>query len=108
MMTGTVDPTITVHVVDRELKRVLAGVFEATPLELFVHLGGRVEEYDDEARRMMRWHLRSLGYEETETRPLCWSPPRVVWRRRHRWPEDAVWIKGDLNAILDHIDTVCD
>lgn len=107
-MTGTIDPTLTIHVLDRELKRALAGVFETTPLELFVHLGGRAEEFDDDARHMMRWHLRSLGYEETETRPLCWSPPRVVWRRKRRWPEDDIWIKGELGPILDHIESVCD
>lgn len=98
----------TIHMLDRELKFVLAGVFETTPKELFICLGGGDEQFDDAAKRMMEWHLRTLGYKEEEFRPLCWTPKRVAWVRKERWPEDKIWIKGDVPAIIDYLETVCD
>jgi len=107
-MGSDIDPTITVHKFDRELRRALAGVFETTPMGLFVYLGGKSEDYDSGTKAMMGWHLRSLGYERQEFRPLCWAPPKVAWLRRRRWPEDGPWIRGDLVAILDEVESVCD
>lgn len=107
-MGGDIDPTITIHKFDREVRRVLAGVFEVTPMGLFIYLGGKAEHYDRNTEAMMEWHLRSLGYERQEYRPLCWVPAKVAWFRRRRWPEDGPWVKGDLVAILDEVESVCD
>ena len=30
------------------------------------------------------------------------------WLSNNHNSEDEVWIKGDLNAILDHLETVCE
>jgi hypothetical protein len=107
-MRSDIDPTITIHKFDREVRRVLAGVFETTPMGLFVYLGGKPEDYDSVTEAMMEWHLRSLGYERQEYRPLCWVPAKVAWFRRQRWPEDGPWVRGDLVAILDEVESVCD
>ena len=86
----------------------MAGVFKTTPRELFIHLGGKPEHFDDNTKFMMEWHLRTMGYEEQEFRPMCWSPKHIAWVRRERWPEDKVWIDGALPAIIDYLETVCD
>lgn len=104
----SVDPTITIHTFDREARRALAGVFETTPQGLFVYLGGKTDNYDDETERMMEWHLRSLGYARRDARPLCWVPVQVTWIRKRPWPEDDPWIKGDLDAIIDQVASWCD
>ena len=93
---------------DQQLKQALAGIFQTTALDLFILLGGKPQHFDAAAREMMEWHLRYLEYKECEFRPLCWSPKRTSWQRNTHWPEDKVWIKGDLNAILDHLETVCE
>src|SRR5574340_966026 len=98
------DPIVTVHKFDREVRRALAGVFETTPMCLFVYLGGKPEDYDRQTEWMMEWHLRSLGYERQEYRPMCWAPVKVAWFRRRRWPEDGPWVRGDLVAILNEIE----
>lgn len=107
-MRDDIDPTITIHKFDREVRRALAGVFETTPMGLFVYLGGRPEHYDDRIEAMMEWYLRSLGYERQECRRLCWAPVKVAWFRRRRWSEGGPWIRGDLVAILDEVESVCD
>lgn len=107
-MRGNIDPTITIHEFDRQVRYVLAGVFEITPMGLFIYLGGKPEDYDSKIEAMMEWHLRSLGYQRQQYRPLCWAPVKVAWFRKRRWPEDGPWVKGDLVAILDHLDNVCD
>lgn len=107
-MRDNIDPTITIHKFDRVARLAVAGVFETTPKGLFVYLGGQPEYYDEGTEVMMEWHLRALGYERREHRPLCWTPMRVSWVRTERWPEDGPWIKGSLLMILDHLDSVCD
>ena len=108
IMSKSIDPTISIHRFDREARRALAGVFETTPMGLFVYLGGKPEDFDDGTEVMMEWHLRALGYERREYRPLCWTPVRVAWVRKQRWPEDGLWIRGDNVAILDQLDSICD
>lgn len=107
-MAKDIDPTITIHKFDRAARLALAGVFETTPRCLFVYLGGEPEHYHDGTEVMMEWHLRALGYERRESRPLCWTPMKVSWVRTERWPEDSPWVRGDAVAILDHLDSVCD
>lgn len=51
---------------DRRIKSMLAGVFETTPVELFLTLDARADQFDDQRKSMMKWHLRNQGYEERE------------------------------------------
>ncbi len=97
-----------IYDLDRDLKFILAGVFKTTPQELFIHLGGALEKFDDDAKQAMEIHLRAFGYSERTYRPFHWSPVRTSWVRIKRWPEDKVWIDGNLSAILDHLEKVCD
>jgi hypothetical protein len=70
---------------DRIVREALAGVFALTPLDLYVYLGGKVEEFDAEARAIMEWWLRSNGYAERKMSPACWTPRRRLWVRRKLW-----------------------
>jgi hypothetical protein len=103
----TVNQAIAINKRDKELRRVLTGVFSTTPAALYVCLGGQMANYDNEARVMMETYLRSFGYERTEFRPLCWTPIKVAWIRTERWPEDKPWIDGDLSAVLEQSGNWC-
>lgn len=78
---------------DRIVREALAGVFALTPLDLYVYLGGEVEAFDEVARAIMEWWLRSHGYAEEDVAPACWSPRKRLWVRREAWPEDAPWLE---------------
>lgn len=56
---------------DRIVREALAGVFALTPLDLYVYLGGDAEAFDEVARAIMEWWLRSHGYAEEEVAPAC-------------------------------------
>jgi hypothetical protein len=100
--------TGSIYDLDRDLKFILAGVFKTTPMELFIHLGGALDQFDDNAKQAMEMHLRAFGYSEKTYRPFSWSPECTAWTRAKQWPEDKVWIDGELPAILDHLEKVCD
>ena len=76
---------------DRIVREALAGVFALTPLDLYVYLGGDAEAFDEVARAIMEWWLRSHGYAEEDVAPAYWSPRKCLWVRRAIWPEDAPW-----------------
>jgi hypothetical protein len=100
--------TRSIYDLDKDLKFILAGVFETTPTELFIHLGGMLEHFDDAAKQAMEMHLRAFGYSEQTYHPFHWSPVRTSWVRINQWPEDKVWLNGDLTKILDHLEEACD
>lgn len=77
---------------DRIVREALAGVFALTPVDLYIYLGGDPEAFDDVARTIMEWWLRSHGYAEEDVAPACWSPCKRLWVRREVWPEDARWL----------------
>jgi hypothetical protein len=77
---------------DRIVRDALAGVFALTPLDLYIYLGGDAEAFDEVARAIMEWWLRSNGYAEEDVAPACWSPRKRLWVRREVWPEDATWL----------------
>ncbi|MCL4709610.1 MAG: hypothetical protein KJZ73_00040 [Pseudorhodoplanes sp.] len=74
------------------VREALAGVFALTPLDLYVYLGGDAEAFDEVARSIMEWWLRSHGYAEEDVAPACWSPRKRLWVRREVWSEDAPWL----------------
>lgn len=77
----------------------LAGVFSTTPLTLHIYLGGTPESFDENARFMMEWHLRTHGYREHPVEPSGGLPARTHWRRSQDphdlWPEDAPFMEPD-------------
>ncbi len=77
---------------DRIVREALAGVFALTPLDLYIYLGGDAGAFDEIARAIMEWWLRSNGYAEEDVAPACWSPRKRLWVRREVWPEDAPWL----------------
>ncbi|GIK79777.1 MAG: hypothetical protein BroJett024_08820 [Alphaproteobacteria bacterium] len=76
---------------DRIVRGALACVFALTPLDLYIYLGGDPEAFDEVARSIMEWWLRSHGYAEEDMAPAFWSPRKRLWVRREVWPEDAPW-----------------
>lgn len=98
------DPTVTHADIERIIRSRLAGLLATTPYELFIFLDGAAANYNDEARVLMEWHLRTHGYVEQEVSPLCSTPRRLTWVRQTIWPEDRPWLDGDQNAILDQIE----
>lgn len=87
---------------EQPIRDALAGVFSTTPLTLHIYLGGTEDTFDERARFMAEWHLRTLGYREHSVEPSGGLPRRTHWRRLQDlcdlWPEDAPYMQPDAGA----------
>lgn len=84
---------------EQHIRDALAGVFATTPLTVHIYLGGLPETFDDRARFMAEWHLRTHGYRERSTEPRGSQTRRVIWVRSQEpgdlWPEDDPYMRPD-------------
>lgn len=98
---------------EQPIRDALAGVFSTTPLTLHIYLGGAPETFGAQARFMMEWHLRTLGYRECTVYPSGGLPQRTHWHRsqhpRDLWPEDARYMEPDAenDPILEAVMRRC-
>lgn len=87
---------------EQHIRDALAGVFSTTPLTLHIYLGGMPETFDAGARFMMKWHLRTLGYQEHTVYPSGGLSQRTHWHRSQRprdlWPGDARYMEPDAES----------
>ena len=69
----------------------LAGMEITTPLELFLVMGGDVDQFDDEADSGARADLRSHGYKPEMVAIRFYGPLEERGLRHEHWPEDDQW-----------------
>ena len=94
---------------EQHIRDALAGVFATTPLTVHIYLGGTPETFNDSARFMAEWHLRTHGYHERLADPHSLRARRVIWARSQEpadlWPEDEPYMRPDTDGdpILEAI-----
>lgn len=69
----------------------LAGEPVVKPIELFVYMGGMVDDFTPEIERACVADLRAHGYRPEMVAVEFYGPLQERWVRHEHWPEDDQW-----------------